>query len=54
MYVNNDSITQSKELLDAYINSVNARVNKILKDKECIDSLIIDVSSHYSEEKTDS
>jgi hypothetical protein len=54
IYIKNDSITQSKELLDAYINSVNKRVNEKLIEKKCIDSLIIEVSSYYSQEKIDS
>lgn len=54
MYVNNDSITKSKESLDSYIKTVNKRVNKKLVDKKCIDSLIIEVSSYYSKEKLDS
>ena len=50
----NDSLTQSKEKLDNYINSVSKRVNEKLVDKKCIDSLLIEVSSYYSKEKVDS
>ena len=54
MYVINDSITKSKESLDAYINTVNKRVNEQLVDKKCIDSLLIEVSSYYSKERKES
>lgn len=54
LYINNDSISESKESLDNYINSVRSRVNERLVDKNCIDSLIIDVSSFYSKEAVDS
>lgn len=52
--IRNDSISQSKESLDNYINSVRNRVNNKLIDKKCIDSLIIDVSSFHSKETIDS
>lgn len=52
--VRNDSLTNSKEMIDSYIKSVSKRVIENLEDKKCIDSLIIDVSSYYSKEKTDS
>lgn len=52
--IRDDSISESKELLDNYINSVRNRVNDRLIDKECIDSLIIDVSSFHSKEVIDS
>ena len=54
LYMKNDSLTQSKEKLDNYINSVSKRVNEKLVDKKCIDSLLIEVSSYYSKEKVDS
>jgi hypothetical protein len=54
VYINNDSISKSKELLNNYVNSINKRVNEKLIDKKCIDSLIIEVSSYYSKERTDS
>jgi hypothetical protein len=54
IYLKNDSLTQSKEILDNYINSVSKRVNEKLVDKKCIDSLLIEVSSYYSKEKVDS
>lgn len=54
VFVNNDSLSQSKKLMDEYINTVIKRVNEKLKDKKCIDSLIIEVSSYYSKEKEDS
>ena len=53
LYINNDSITQSKERLDTYINYVNKRINEQLVDKKCIDSLIIEVSAYNSQEKID-
>lgn len=53
LYVSNDSITKSKELLDLYMLSVSKRINLLLTNKECIDSLIVDVSSHYSKAKID-
>lgn len=53
LYVNNDSITKSKELLDLYMLSISKRVNSLLTNKKCIDSLIIDVSSYYSKAKID-
>lgn len=53
IYINNDSISQSKESLDNYINSVRNRVNNKLIDKKCIDSLIIDVSSFHSKKNID-
>jgi hypothetical protein len=52
IYINNDSITKSKELLDKYVLSVNKRINDRLINKKCIDSLIIDISSYYSKAKT--
>ena len=52
--IRNDSLTKSKESLDSYINTVNKRVNDRLIDKKCIDSLIIEVSAHNSQEKIDS
>ncbi|TBX66129.1 hypothetical protein EZL74_11105 [Flavobacterium silvisoli] len=54
IYIYNDSISKSKELLDNYVNTVNKRVNEKLKDKKCIDSLIIMVTSDYSKAKIDS
>ena len=54
VYVNNDSLSQSKKTLDEYINSISKRVNKQLIDKKCIDSLIIEVSAYNSQEKIDS
>lgn len=53
VFVNNDSLSQSKKTLDEYINSINKRVNEQLVDKKCIDSLIIEVSAYNSREKTD-
>lgn len=52
--ISEDSITQSKKILDIYINSINKRINKKLKSKECIDSLNIEVFSYYSKEVVDS
>ena len=43
--MNDDSISKSKNKLDNYINSVNKRINEQLKNKICIDSLIISVSA---------
>jgi hypothetical protein len=43
MEINNDSITKTKKNLDNYVNSVNKRVNKIVLNEKCIDSLIIEV-----------
>lgn len=54
VFVNNDSLSQSKKSMDEYINTVIKRINEKLKDKKCIDSLIIEVSSYYSKEKEDS
>ncbi|WP_264551494.1 hypothetical protein [Flavobacterium sp. N2038] len=52
--ISEDSITQSKKILDIYINSINKTINKKLKSKECIDSLNIEVFSYYSKEAVDS
>jgi len=52
LYVSNDSITKTKKALDLYILSINKRVNLKLKEKKCIDSLILDVSSYYSKAET--
>ncbi|MCM0666457.1 MULTISPECIES: hypothetical protein [Flavobacterium] len=52
--ISEDSITQSKKILDRYINSINKIINKKLKSKECIDSLNIEVFSYYSRERVDS
>ncbi len=54
LYVYNDSLSQSKEKVDQYIQSLSKRVNQKLVNKTCIDSLIIDVTSSFSEEKIDS
>ncbi len=54
LLVNNDSISKSKESIDNYVNTVNKRVNEKLKDKRCLDSLIILVTSDYSKAKIDS
>lgn len=54
LYVNNDSITQSKKILDNYIFKISERVNKELTNKKCIDSLIIEVSIHHKQEKANS
>jgi len=43
--INDDSISKSKIKLDNYINSVNKRINEQLKNKICMDSLIISVSA---------
>lgn len=53
LYVSNDSITKTKKALDLYILSINKRVNSKLKDKKCLDSLIVDVSSYYSQAEPD-
>lgn len=53
IYVNNDSISQSKDRIDKYIQSVSKRVNETIVNKKCIDSLIVEVSSYYSKEKVD-
>lgn len=53
IYVNNDSISQSKERIDKYIESVSKRVNETIVNKKCIDSLIVEVSSYNSKEKVD-
>lgn len=52
--ISEDSITQSKKILDRYINSINKIINKKLKSKECIDNLNIEVFSYYSRERVDS
>lgn len=52
--ISEDSITQSKKILDRYVNSINKIINKKLKSKECIDSLNIEVFSYYSRERVDS
>lgn len=52
--ISEDSITQSKKILDRYINSINKMINKKLKSKECIDSLNIEVFSYYSKGEVDS
>ncbi len=53
IYMNNDSISKSKEILDKYISKVSERVNQTLINKKCIDSLIIDVSSFYTKAKSE-
>lgn len=52
--ISEDSITQSKKILDSYINSINKIINEKLKNKECIDSLNVEVFSYFSKEKVDS
>lgn len=53
LYVSNESITKTKKALDLYILSINKRVNSKLKDKKCLDSLILDVSSYYRQAEPD-
>ncbi|OYQ35676.1 hypothetical protein CHU92_10710 [Flavobacterium cyanobacteriorum] len=53
IYINNDTISQFKEKVDKYIESVSKRVNETLVNKKCIDSLIVEVSSYNSKEKVD-
>lgn len=53
LYISNDSITKSKEQLNSYILSVSKRVNRKLMNKNCMDSLIVDVSSYYSKAEAD-
>lgn len=44
IYMNDDHISKTKESIDNYINSVNKRIKERLKNKACMDSLIIAVS----------
>jgi hypothetical protein len=53
LYLYNDTISQSKERIDKYIESVSKRVNETIVNKKCIDSLIVEVSSYNSKEKVD-
>lgn len=45
VYMNDDSISKTKESIYNYINSVSKRINERIKNKECMDSLIILVSA---------
>lgn len=50
VHLENDSLTQSKKIMNNYIISISERVNKEIIDKKCMDSLIV-ITKYYDRDK---